>query len=150
MSIFSHLIGGGAAELVRAVGGAADSLFTSAEEKGRLEIERRRIELEAQRLRDRSLERQTEINRMEALHDSVLVAGWRPCAGWICCAAMAYHFLFFPLFGPLIDARWNYQLLDLDWQELSIILMGLLGLSSSRSYEKGKGVARASFRNPAP
>jgi len=142
MGILANLIGGGAASLVREVGKAGDSLFTSAEEKGRIEVDLRRLDIEEARLKDRAAERQAEINREEARHHSVAVAGWRPFAGWVCSIGMAYHFLFYPLVGPFIEKFIGVELYDLDWQSLAGMLSGMLGLGGYRAYEKSKGVAR--------
>ena len=34
---------------------------------------------------------QLEINKVEAGHRSIFVAGWRPFIGWTCGVAMAWH-----------------------------------------------------------
>ena len=39
---------------------------------------------------------QLEINKEEAKHRSLFVAGWRPFLGWILAAAMGWHFVFAP------------------------------------------------------
>ena len=140
MSVWNTLFGGGVASVVDAVAGAADSLITSDEERGRLEIERRKVALEEARLRDRSAERQTEINKIEAAHPSVVVAGWRPAAGWCSVLGMFYHFLVFPIAGPIVHAEWGIELYDLDWQELAFILGSMLGVGVLRSRDKRAGV----------
>ena len=40
---------------------------------------------------------QMEVNKVEAGHTSMFVAGWRPFTGWICASAMAYHYILQPL-----------------------------------------------------
>ena len=35
---------------------------------------------------------QLEVNKVEAAHRNVFVAGWRPFTGWVCASALAYHF----------------------------------------------------------
>src|SRR5210317_290083 len=40
---------------------------------------------------------QVEVNKMEAQHRSLIVAGWRPFIGWTCGIALAYHFVLNPL-----------------------------------------------------
>ena len=40
---------------------------------------------------------QMEVNKVEAGHTSIFVAGWRPFTGWICATALGYHFLLQPL-----------------------------------------------------
>ena len=36
---------------------------------------------------------QVEVNKAEAQHRSLFVAGWRPFVGWICATALLYHFV---------------------------------------------------------
>ena len=40
---------------------------------------------------------QIEVNKIEASHRSIFVAGWRPCCGWICAIALGYHFVLQPI-----------------------------------------------------
>ena len=40
---------------------------------------------------------QLEINKAEAQHKSLFVAGWRPFIGWTCGIALAWHFVLAPL-----------------------------------------------------
>jgi hypothetical protein len=86
---------------------------------------------------------QTEINKAEALHRSVFVAGWRPFIGWTCGAAFLYHFLLVPLillFAGMNDV--SVQMPEFDMQMLMTVLMGMLGLGGLRTYEKIKGVSK--------
>ena len=85
---------------------------------------------------------QLAVNLADAAHPSIFVAGWRPFCGWICALAMAYHFIVFPLFGPYVERFTGIAPLDLAWQELSVVLMGMLGFGGIRAYEKVRGVSR--------
>ena len=40
---------------------------------------------------------QLEINKAEASHRSVFVAGWRPFIGWTCGVALAYTYVIQPI-----------------------------------------------------
>ena len=40
---------------------------------------------------------QIEVNKVEAQHRTVFVAGWRPFTGWVCATALAYHFIVEPV-----------------------------------------------------
>lgn len=129
--------------IVAAVGGVIDDLHTSDKERLDAEIELRRIDAEL-------LTAQTEVNRAEAGHRSVFVAGWRPAIGWVGASALAYQFLLYPLLV------WSWHLLQvtgwvpadlkpppmLDTEALWVILSGMLGIAGMRSVEKVKGVAR--------
>ena len=86
---------------------------------------------------------QLEVNKAEAAHKSVFVAGWRPFVGWVCGVALAYHFILAPLlqFGFAL-AGMDQELPEFDFSQLSTVLMGMLGLGGLRTFEKMKGVSR--------
>ena len=85
---------------------------------------------------------QIQVNKQEAAHKSIFVAGWRPAIGWICAIAMLYHFIVRPILSPLLAKLGIGDLAVLDWDQLSVVLTGLLGLGAMRSYEKVRGAAR--------
>jgi hypothetical protein len=82
---------------------------------------------------------QIEVNKTEAGHQSVFVAGWRPAIGWICAAALAYSYMIVPLVGFTLTLmgqpvpRW--PVLDGNLWEL---MFGMLGLGALRSYDKAQ------------
>jgi hypothetical protein len=90
---------------------------------------------------------QAQTNLEQAKHDSIFVAGARPAIMWICAFALAWQYIVGPIaswvltiYDPLI------QLPTLGTEELTGLVMALLGLGAARSYEKSKGVARNSMR----
>ena len=86
---------------------------------------------------------QIDLNKQEAAHKSLFVAGWRPFVGWVCGLALAYHFILSPLIGfGIALAGIEQPLPQFDFSQLSTILMGMLGLGGLRSYEKSKSIAR--------
>ena len=86
---------------------------------------------------------QLEVNKVEATHKSIFVAGWRPFVGWGCGVSLAYHFILSPLiqFGFAL-AGMEQELPEFEFSQLSTVLMGMLGLGGLRTFEKMKGVAR--------
>lgn len=84
---------------------------------------------------------QIEINKVEAQHPSVFVAGWRPAVGWVGAGAFAYSTIIEPLMrfaATLYGYAGEFPKLD---DNLTMqILFGLLGLGALRSYEKSKEV----------
>ena len=86
---------------------------------------------------------QIEVNKVEAQHRTVFVAGWRPFTGWVCATALAYHFILEPVivFGL---ALYNIQLTlpQFDMASLLTVLMGMLGLGGLRTYEKKQGLTK--------
>jgi len=84
---------------------------------------------------------QTQINTEEAKSPNLFVAGWRPFIGWVCGVAFAYHFIAQPLLAFIIaNAGGNVKLPTFDMQELTTVLMGMLGLGGLRTIEKIKNV----------
>jgi hypothetical protein len=90
---------------------------------------------------------QVEVNKQEAAHQSIFVAGWRPFVGWVCGAALAWNFVLYPV------TQWVAFLYEVDLKgmpqleaaELMTVLLGMLGLGGMRTYEKKIGVARSSL-----
>ncbi len=117
---------------------------TQEREKARLEFELKLREQESELLKlfvglDQG---QVEINKAEAAHTSIFVAGWRPFIGWICGVGAAWAFVVKPFFDWTL-AVLQYQIVSptVDTGELMSLLLGMLGMGALRSFEKVKGVA---------
>lgn len=118
-----------------------------AEEVRKLEEMRQRGDLAGLNAQVQLLTGQLEINKTEAAHKSIFVAGWRPFVGWVCGFALAYAAILEPLmrFGatmygytgdfPVIDTSITMQ-----------VLLGMLGLGAMRTREKEKGVHRDALK----
>lgn len=86
---------------------------------------------------------QIEVNRTEAAHNSLYVAGWRPFIGWSCGIAMAFNYVGVPLVETASVLYGTPLALNpLDLEVMMPVLLGMLGLGGMRSYEKRNGVAR--------
>jgi hypothetical protein len=86
---------------------------------------------------------QMEINKAEAASASVFKGGWRPATGWLIVIVLAWTYLVQP-FAVFVLTVLHYDLPplpELDTNALMPILLGMLGLTASRSFEKAKGVA---------
>jgi hypothetical protein len=87
---------------------------------------------------------QLEINKAEAQHRSIFVAGWRPFLGWCLSFAMAWHFVLAPM-TLFICSAFEIHVPDLpafDMDSLMTVLLGMLGLGGLRTAEKIKGVTK--------
>lgn len=85
---------------------------------------------------------QAEINKVEAAADNYR-GGWRPGAGWVCVFGLGYNYFLRPLL-PWVVQLFGVDvppLPSIDVEELMVLLGGLLGLGSLRSYERVKGKA---------
>lgn len=133
----------GIGTVIDSVGKVIGDLHTS--DKERLELELRAKEI------DQSIDlAQIEVNRVEAQHSSVFVAGARPAILWVGAIAMAWTFIAHPMLV------WAWAILQangyipaglqppptLDSEALWVIVSGILGLGGFRTFEKTKGVAR--------
>jgi hypothetical protein len=87
---------------------------------------------------------QIEINKAEAASGSLFKGGWRPCIGWVCGAAFAYHFVLQPilLFVVALTGTELPTLPEFDMSTLLPVLGGMLGIGGLRSYEKKQGLTK--------
>ena len=121
------------ASLIGPVTGLLDKFIEDKDQKNALAHE---IATLAQKEAHKNAALQLEVNKTEAAHKSLFVAGWRPFIGWVCGIGLLYSVLISPVLAiwlvmPAIDS-------DL----LMPTLGGMLGLGAMRSYEKVKGVSR--------
>ena len=87
---------------------------------------------------------QIELNKQEAKHRNIFVAGWRPAVGWICASALAYNFIFRDLLAWLLLNTNQAITLPpaLAMDHLLTILLGMLGLGGLRTFEKNKKLTK--------
>lgn len=133
MSFFSRIFGGPTVDVISAIGSAFDKTFTSKEEKAQA-----RLLLE--KLRQQPYLLQAEINRVEASHRSIFVAGWRPFIGWVCGAGFLWAFLGHPIFEwvvALMEVELTAPVLETD--PLLELVLAMLGLGGLRTVEKMNG-----------
>jgi hypothetical protein len=125
MSILNSLIG--------PVTGLLDKFIEDKDQKSALAHE---IATLAQKQAHESALAQLEVNKVEAAHKSLFVAGWRPAIGWICGLALLYSTILAPILGI-----W-FTVPPVDSSLLTSVLMGMLGLGAMRTVEKTKNVQR--------
>ena len=91
---------------------------------------------------------QLEINKTQAQHGSIFVAGARPAIMWICGVALGWNYILQPIlnWGMFIGGIDIAMAPALDTSELTTILLGMLGLGGLRTYEKRLGVARSDIK----
>ncbi len=115
----------------------------------------KRIEInyKLQELEDKASERlhqelmaQAEINKTEAAHESIFVAGWRPFIGWVSGAGVAWTFVV----SPVVEwvSRLNGfvgKMPELETGQLMALVTAMLGVAGYRTFEKVKGVNTTSL-----
>jgi len=131
------ILGEAAVPAIQAVGNIVDKLFTSDEERLTKQEAMARLAQQPQLA-------QVELNRIEAAHRSIFVAGWRPFIGWVCGSALAYHFILRDLlvWGMAVAGSAAEPPPDLAIDSLMTVLLSLLGLGGLRTVEKLSGRAR--------
>lgn len=118
-------------ELISAVFGVVDKLLPADEcELTKVRNEKLKTELAP-------LLQQLKINEAEAYHRSIFIAGWRPFIGWICGVALGYSFLIRPILSGF-----GIELAHVDTGSLYPLMMGLLGMSGLRTFEKYKQISK--------
>jgi len=127
--------------LIGPVTGLLDKFIEDKDQKARLAHD---IATMAEKHAHEAAMAQTDINKAEAQHRSIFVAGWRPFIGWTCGFALAYHFVVAPLI--LFGAGWAGaeipELPQFDMDSLMTVLLGMLGLGGMRTFEKAKGLTK--------
>lgn len=127
--------------LIGPVTGLLDKFIEDKDQKAKLAHE---IATMAEKHAHESAMAQVEVNKAEAGHRSIFVAGWRPFIGWTCGVALAYHFVVAPLI--IFGAGWaGTSIPDLptfDMDSLMTVLLGMLGLGGMRTFEKAKGLTK--------
>ena len=125
MSILSSLIGP-ATKLL-------DKVIEDKDQKNALAHE---IATMAERHAQELAQGQLEVNKVEAAHKSLFVAGWSPAIGWVCALGLFYNVILANIIGIWVDVP------EIDTTLLVPVMMGMLGLGAMRSYEKVQGVSR--------
>ena len=129
------------ASLIPAVSGILDKFIEDKDQKNVLAHE---IATMAEKQAHEAAMAQIEVNKAEAGHRSLFVAGWRPFIAWVCGIALAYHFVVQPLlvFGLAAANVAPLNLPQFDMDSLMTVLLGMLGLGGMRSFEKAKGLTK--------
>ena len=129
MGLLSKIFGvGDVVAPITAVGNVLDGLFTSKDEK--LTHQEVRI-----RLAQQPNLAQVELNKVEAAHRSIFVAGWRPWMGWVGGMGLANMFLI----NPWIQWITGQAGPNLPEDIIMELVLALLGLGALRTFEKVKG-----------
>jgi len=96
---------------------------------------------------------QLEVNKSEAQHKSIFVAGWRPFIGWVGGLALAYQFVIYPLLiwaWAVCKANGLIGDMDpppvIDSSALLTVVLGMLGIGTMRSVDKRNKVQTDSIK----
>ena len=136
--IFGSIAGGGIVSAAEGVANIIDQFVETDDEKRAAEL------IKAKLMMQPSLA-QVELNKIEAGHRSVFVAGWRPFIGWVCGFALLWHFILFDMLTWITVNFFPHvtEIPQLTGTEtLVTVLLSLLGLGAMRTAEKFGGKAK--------
>ncbi len=129
--IASSLIGGGTVTAVQGIANVIDQFVSTPDEK--------RVWAELQlRIAQQPQLAQIELNKVEASHRTLFVAGWRPAIGWVGAIGLAFAFLINPILQWLTGDPGPQLPMD----NIMELILGMLGLGALRTFEKYTGKAR--------
>ena len=132
MSWISGILGGTTTGLVTGVAGAIDRFVETGEEK-------KAAALLVGKMQQNPSRWQAEINKIEAGHRSLFVAGWRPAIGWICATGLAWGWVVVPtlqFFYP------GHEMPGIELGEAISLVMAMLGMGALRTYEKHESLTK--------
>ena len=130
MSFFNWFTGK-TAEPIEALGNAVDKVFTSDEERLQAQAVLNKLALQPSIL-------QAELNKIEAQHRSVFVAGWRPAVGWICALGLGFAFLG----NPLLERFVGGNPVNVPLDRIMELVIAMLGMGALRTIEKVQGKSK--------
>jgi roadblock/LC7 domain-containing protein len=126
--------------LLPALGTLVDRLIP---DKAAAEKAKAEMELQLVQAANAAAMAQIDVNKIEAGHSSVFVAGWRPSIGWVCAAGLAWAFVVAPVASwALLVLGIKAELPAIQFDHLFELVLAMLGIGGLRTFEKMRGVAR--------
>ena len=132
MGLLAKFLGNGIGSTVQGIAGAIDKFIETPEEK-------KAAKIILMKLQQRPDEVQAEINKIEARHRSLFVAGWRPAIGWVCTTALTWGWIIAPILQFIYPDR---MMPAIEVGQAISLIMALLGMGALRSYEKRSGLTK--------
>lgn len=86
---------------------------------------------------------QMEVNKVEAAHSSIFVAGWRPFIGWMGGISLGYAFLAQPILSWFLSiVGVTTPLPEPNTEAMMALVTAMLGVTAARSFDKWKGTSK--------
>lgn len=127
-------------DIIDAVGGLISEVVVDKDKKRELEFKLEELKVQADERYHEELMGQIEVNKIEAQHSSIFVAGWRPFIGWTGGVGLAYTFVLSPFANQI--ANWlgySGEMVQLDTATLMSLVLSILGVGAMRSFDKREG-----------
>jgi hypothetical protein len=128
MSFLSKLVGGGVVDAATGIANIVDKFVETPDE-------RKAADMLLAKMAQKPAELQVELNKIEAGHRTIFVAGWRPFIGWICGLGLGYAFLI----HPSVDFFYDGEMPELPTDIMLELVLAMLGLAGLRTAEKVMG-----------
>ena len=127
-------------KLIGPITGLLDKFIPDADTKSKLAHE---VATMAQKHAQELAKAQLGVNKVEAAHRSLFVAGWRPAVGWVCVLGMFGNFITIPFSNFVLAISGIDIVIPLvPLETMMPVLLGMLGLGAMRTYEKQAGVSK--------
>lgn len=139
------ILGGILKDLVSPVTDIIGEIVVDKDKKAELEHKIEMAIVDADKRYHDEVMAQIEVNKEEAKHPSVFVAGWRPSIGWVGSLSL---FMYYPV--QIAVQLWNDGVVSMDLGDLMMLLGGILGIGGYRTFEKIKGVDSKKVGNKKP
>jgi hypothetical protein len=107
--------------------------------------ERASLDMQAELLKAAVAESQAqnEVNKVEAGHQSLFVAGWRPFIGWMGGISLGYAFLLQPILSWFLAIFGvTTPLPEPNTETMMALVTAMLGVTAARSFDKWKGTSK--------
>jgi len=135
--------------LFDAIASIGDRIFSIVDQMVTDKDQAARLKHELQKALAELNQAQIAVNKQEAKHGSIFVAGWRPFIGWVCGVALAWEFVGAPVAQwalTMAGLELTYTVPTVPEEALMELVMAMLGMAGLRSFEKRSGVARAKMK----
>jgi hypothetical protein len=137
MGLLSKIIGGSVAEPIEAVGNVLTAIMGDKGEKMTHEAIMAKLAMQPAML-------QVELNKVEASHRSVWVAGWRPGIGWVCAVSLALFFIPQYTMAAILWVKLSWVATEVVPYPATVdglmeLVVGMLGFGVLRTAEKLSG-----------
>lgn len=136
----AKFVGGGVVDAVQGIANTINQFVETPDEK-------RAAEALIARMAAEPAKAQAEINKIEAGHRTIFVAGWRPFIGWVCGVSLGLYFIPQYALGAVLWFRvsWAAQTIQpypVIADALMELVLAMLGMGTIRMLEKMTGNAK--------
>ena len=91
---------------------------------------------------------QIDVNKEQAKHPSIFIAGARPSIMWICAFGLGWQFVFLPVAIWYMTVSGQAVVLpDIETEGLMSLTLALLGLGGMRTFEKRNNTHRNNMKH---